>query len=244
MRKLLIIAALMVVGPFFASAQKAATYDPAGRWYLSVQGGPMYQRNENSFTYEYFKKPGKLITYQVAASIGYDFTSSFGLRGTVEYGQNRSAANYWETAAKGVYAYEFKNISAFVDGVLNFNGLNVTQRGFAPKVYAGLGYAHTFNFVKPDDFGTPYSQTWQGPFHPWQDICEKNHVFGFRVGGIFEYDFLNGLGLFADIAGEAYTDWFNGLEPDEIDHTQGTGYAGFPFDLRVNIMFGITYRFK
>ena len=238
------MAALLMAGSIAASAQVQSPFNPAGRWYISVQGGPMYQRNENSFVYEYNDVGGKLITYQAEATLGYDFTQTFGIRGSVEYGLNRGCANYWQTAAKGFYAYDFKNISAFVDGVLHFNGLNLVRRGFAPKIYMGIGLGHTFGFSKPDSYGTPHHDSWQGPFHPWQDVTEKNTVFGFRFGGILEYDLPSGIGFFGDLCGEAYTDRYNGLIPEDADHQAGTGYAGFPLDLRLTLFVGVTYRFR
>ena len=52
-----------------------------------------------------------------------------------------------------------------------------------------------------------------------------------------------GSGIFSDLCGEAYTDMFNGLRPAERDHTAGTGYAGFPFDLPASPRLGVLYRF-
>ena len=247
MRKLLILAALLVSCTFAAKAQSKSEFDPAGRWIISIMGGPMYQRNENSFVYEYRHMGQKLITYSVGAAVGYDFTSSFGLRGVVEYGLNRGCANYYQTSARGFYPYNFKNVSGFVDAMMHFNGLNAITRRFAPKAYAGIGVAHTFGFDKPSGYGdeNPGGGIWSEKFHPWQRIYESNMTFGFRLGGILEYDFASGIGLFADLCGEAYTDMFNGLAPNEEDHeAQGKGYAGFPLDLRLTLSFGITYRFR
>ena len=64
-----------------------------------------------------------------------------------------------------------------------------------------------------------------------------------RAGAIAEFNFKGGFGIFADLCGEAYTDMFNGLRPFEFDHTAGTGYAGFPFDLRASLSLGVLYRF-
>ena len=48
MRKLLAICAALILGASVLSAQE---FNPTGRWYVSLQGGPMYQSNENTFAY-------------------------------------------------------------------------------------------------------------------------------------------------------------------------------------------------
>ena len=226
MRKFLAICAALILGASVLSAQE---FNPTGRWYVSLQGGPMYQSSENTFAYRWEKVGNKLFTYTAAAAAGYDFNETWGLRGSVSFGQNRSAANY-KQSHNMFYPYDFKNISGFCDLTLNFNGLNAIERGFAPKLYGGIGLGHSFGFSKPTGYGEPRTVAWQ--------------VFGFRAGAIAEYNFKGGFGIFADLCGEAYTDWFNGLEPDEIDHTAGTGYAGFPFDLRASLSLGVLYRFR
>lgn len=249
MRKLLTISAALIFGASVLCAQEAAPYNPSGRWYVSVQAGPMYQSNENAFSYRYNNKGGKLFTYQAAASVGYNFNEIYGLRGSFGYALNRSACNTVQTAAHGFYPYDFKSISGFLDVTLDLNGLNAVERAFSPKLYGGIGMGHTFGFSKPTGYGTPKSDiAWEkdNPFHPWQDVSVKNNAFGFRFGGIAEYDFRSGLGLFADLCFEAFTDRFNGLQPYEIDNTgpgNGKGIAGFPFDLRLSLLCGLVYRF-
>ena len=242
MRKLLTFSAALILGASLLSAQD---FNPAGRWYVSVQGGPMYQSNENAFAYRWEGYGSKLLTYTAAASVGYDFNETWGLRGSLGYGLNRSAGNYKQSHDR-FYPYDFKSLSGFADLVLNFNGLNVVDRAFAPKLYAGVGLGHSFGFSKPTAYGRQRDIDWAADrkFHPWQAIDESNYVFGFRFGAIAEYNFKGGFGVFADLCGEAYTDWFNGLEPNEIDHTAGTGYAGFPFDLRASLSVGVLYRFR
>ena len=244
MRKLLAVCAALILGASLLSAQE---YNPSGRWYVSLQGGPMYQSNENTFAYRWEKVGNKLFTYTAAAAVGYNFNETWGVRGSVSYGLNRSAGNYKQSHDM-FYPYDFKNISGFADLVLDFNGLNVIERSFAPKLYAGMGLGHTFGFSKPtptpNGYGEPVTVAWAQKFHPWQYVKEKNNAFGFRFGAIAEFNFKGGFGIFADLCWEAYTDWFNGLEPDEIDHTAGKGYAGFPFDLRATCSLGVLYRFR
>ena len=242
MRKLLAFSAALILGASLLSAQE---YNPAGRWYVSVQGGPMYSSNENAFAYRWEGYGAKLVTYTAAAAAGYDFNDTWGLRGSVSYGLNRGAGNYSQSHNM-FYPYDFKNVSGFCDVVLNFNGLNAVEKAFAVKTYLGMGVGHSFGFSKPTGYGEQRTVAWQAEekFHPCQHVNERNTVFGMRAGVIAEYNFKGGFGIFADLCGEAYNDWFNGLEPDEIDHTAGTGYAGFPFDLRASLSLGVLYRFR
>ena len=241
MRKLLAFSAALILGASLLSAQD---FNPAGRWYVSVQGGPMYQSNENAFAYRWEGYGSKLLTYTAGAAVGYSFNETWGLRASATYGFNRSAGNY-KQSHNMFYPYDFKSISGFTDLVLDFNGLSAVERCFSPKLYTGVGLGHSFGFTKPAGYGKPNDGWPKGQkFHPWQQISEKNNAFGFRFGAIAEFNFKGGFGIFADLCWEAYTDMFNGLEPFEIDHTAGTGYAGFPFDLRATLSVGVLYRFR
>ena len=177
MRKLLAICAALILGASVLSAQE---FNPTGRWYVSLQGGPMYQSSENTFAYRWEGYGSKLLTYTAAVAAGYNFNETWGLRGSVSFGQNRGAGNYKQSHDR-FYPYDFKNISGFCDLVLDFNGLNAVERGFSPKLYAGIGVAHTFGFTKPKAYGVQRDGSWQDEekFHPWQHISEKNTVFGF-----------------------------------------------------------------
>lgn len=245
MRKLLTFSAALILGASALCAQEPSPYNPAGRWYVSVQGGPMYQSNENSFSYRYNNYGSKLITYDAAVSVGYNFDEIYGIRASVNYGLNRGACNTVQTSSHGFYPYNFKSIGGFVDFTIDINGLNAVDRAFSPKIYGGIGMGHTFGFTKPADYGSQRTVAWQAEekFHPWQHVNESNNAFAFRFGLIAEYNFTGGFGLFADLSLEAYTDRFNGLLPYEEDHTAGTGYAGFPFDLRIPLNLGVLYRF-
>jgi len=249
MRKLFTVSAALILGASLLCAQEAGTYNPAGRWYVSVQGGPMYQSNENSFSYRYNNQGGKLVSYDAAVSVGYNFNETFGIRASVDYGLNRGACNTVNTSAHGFYPYDFKSIGGFVDLTIDFNGLNAVERAFAPKIYGGIGMGHSFGFTKPEGYGSQRTVAWQKEekFHPWQHVYESNNAFAFRFGAICEYNFSFGLGLFADACLEAYTDRFNGLQPFEEDNAatgNGKGIAGFPFDLRFPLRLGVVYRFK
>lgn len=244
MKKISLIFAVLLFGTAALSAQNAFVGGHRA-WTFALQGGPMYSLHENHFSYRENDCAGKLITLQGSAVIGYEFTNALGFRVSVGYGDNRGAANTRNTSAHGFYPYDFRSVNAFLDVTLDLNGNYAIDRAFRPRLYAGVGFGHTFNFTKPTDYGT--QKTWPGwevdnPFHPWQDISVQNKVFGFRGGFIAEYDFTRSFGIFADLCGEAYGDQYNGLQPTQGDQNQDDGYAGFPFDLRASLSFGIIFR--
>lgn len=244
MKKLFLIFAVLFFGVATLSAQNAFVGGHRA-WTIALQGGGLYSINENGFSYRENGYGGKLFSLQGSAAIGYEFTEALGIRVSVGYGDNRSAANTRQTAARGFYPYNFRSINGFVDGTLDLNGNYDMETAFRPRLYAGIGVGHTFNFTKPTAYGTPKDNlTWEpyNPFHPWQDICEKNTVFGFRGGFIAEYDFVDWFGLYIDLGLEAYNDQYNGLQPTKEDQSQYQGYAGFPLDLRAMASFGIIFR--
>ncbi|MBQ1640664.1 MAG: hypothetical protein II051_05385, partial [Lachnospiraceae bacterium] len=86
-----------------------------------------------------------------------------------------------------------------------FNGLNDVKSAFEPKLYFGLGGAHTYalNPTADNAYFAKY-----GKFHPWQLTHDPNEVIGFRLGAIAQYNLPFGLGFYADLCGEAYIDVF------------------------------------
>lgn len=245
MKKLTSIFAILLFGVASLSAQNAFVGGHRA-WTIALQGGGLYSINENGFSYRENGYGGKLFTLQGSAAIGYEFTQALGVRISVGYGDNRSAANTRQTAEAGFYPYNFRSINGFVDGVLDLKGNYGWEMDFRPLFYLGVGVGHTFNFTKPTAYGTPKNSTWEkdNPFHPWQDIKQKNTTFGFRGGFIGEYDFTDVFGIFVDLGLEAYRDNYNGLQPSKEDQTAFTGYAGFPLDLRVMGSFGVIFRFN
>lgn len=244
MHKLFTICAALLIGATSLFAQKQSAFDPTGKFYVSVQGGPSFCISENAFSYKDNGAVMELIKPQLSCSFGYDFNKAFGLRANVGYGTNLSACNTNETAAHGFYPYSFKSLNYFVDAILQLNHVNNTWSAFCPKLYFGLGGAKTFGFSE-----VPFSKYDRSVdpsykrFHPWQEVNESNSVAAFRFGFIAEYNLPFGLGIFADVAGEAYTDNYNGLMPKDGDFDAFHGYAGFPFDLRGLVSLGVAYHF-
>ena len=208
---------------------KRSKRNHAGLCYISLQGAPVLNYYENSFAFSEFGQTGKMFTLQGALSFGYDFSEAVGARLQVAYGNDSGACNVRETSSGKFYPYTFQHVNLFIDGILNLAGRTGEATSFRPKLYFGVGGAHTFGF---SDSG-----------HPWQKVSSPNTVFGFRGGFITEYCWDSGFGLFADLCAEGYTDLYNGLQPSKEDQAKGPGYAGFPLDLRALASFGIVFHF-
>lgn len=201
----------------------------AGTIYISLQGGPVFNLYENAFSYRDNGRLAELFTPQGALSFGIDFSDVFGIRIMAEGGSDAGACNVRETSGGGFWPYRFYNADVFADAVLNLSGLAGRITRFRPKVYAGLGAAHTFAFT---DSG-----------HPWQKVSGSNTVPGFRGGFIAEFTGNSGFGVFLDLCGEAFSDMYNGLMPSAEDQKNYEGYGGFPLDLRCILSVGLVYHF-
>lgn len=231
MRKSATLMVALFLGAVSVFAQDR--YDYSGRWNASVQGGPLFSINENVHSFTGQGNTADLFTGQGSIAVGYDFNKAFGVRGWAGFAQNVSACNYKETVKKGDttrFPYKFKSINVFADAILNINEWAEEDSFFSPKVYAGFGFARTFNFTDAK--------------HPWQKPSDPNTSIGFRFGFIGEFDFTNGVGVFVDLCGEAYQDTYNGIHPETAAHEAREGYAGFPLDLRALASFGVIYHFK
>ncbi len=229
MRKIAVLLATLFVGAFSLSAQSPFNY--SGRWNISLSGGMLATVSENTFAYFEQGRGKEIFDLTGAIAVGYDFTGSLGMRVQASYGRNHSSSNVYQTNdGKALYPYQFQDVALFADAILNFNALADNFLPFSPKLYGGLGGACTFGFTDPH--------------HPFQTPCGFNIVAGFRAGVIAEWDFLSGLGIYADLGVEAFDDWYNGIRPYESEHATRQGYAGFPLDLAAKLQLGVIYHFK
>jgi len=250
MKKLSLLFVILLLGATSLPAQNIGN-TPDRPFRISVQGGPMYSRNENSFAYEYYASPFDLISWQFSGTIGYDFTNAFGLRLNVGYTNNNPAAgNVYETnigyvSTNGTddrfFPYTFKSVNGFVDAVLHLKGLKGPRTAFDPQLYAGLGLGYTYGLKATAE--NRYAAQNSGRIHPWQhdELTDPNFAAGMRLGFIAEYNFTDVFGIFADICGEAYGDNYNGMRPTGRFVDYLNGYAGFPFDLRGHVSLGLVF---
>lgn len=265
MKKVLLTFVLIALAiPSFAQDGR---FERAGKVNVSVMGGVSWSKNENSFGYSDFKMRGDLFKFNGQVAVGYSFTEAISGRVSIGYGKNPSAMNIRETydgtGKYNVFApYTFNSVSLFADAMVNLNGLGSGKYAFAPKIYVGIGGAHTSNFsepiierlsdknnkknihsVAPADSSTPTI----GDLHPrypkssmGETISTSNTAFGMRIGFITEYTFKSGFGIFADFCGEAFTEAFNGQHKLK---GSGKGKSDFPFDLRASASLGVIMHF-
>ena len=225
MKKALCMALCAIVaGGVGLHAQKRTPIEK--HWSLGLDAGLIVSLNENSFSYARNHQVGGLLTLHKGIQAGYDFTAPFGIRASLAWDRNAGACNVQETGNKqGFYPYKFSSLNGFVDFMLGFRKSEKTL--FCPKLYLGIGGAYTFNYT---DSG-----------HPWQKVDDPSGAFGMRLGAIFEWRLSPVIGLQLDLCGEAYTDHYNGLEPNKGDQSKVEGYAGFPLDLRGIASVGILF---
>ena len=201
-------------------------------WFISLQAGPNYSMNENTWTYTDPKVGNKshldLLSPQIQLSLGHFFTPVLGWRLSAAYAGNKSAMNHNETTAAGFYPYNFKSVSAFADLLVGLSRRDVQDRHWFWTLFGGLGYAHGFDFT---DAG-----------HPWQTTTDAwkipSDAFGMRGGLNLEYMFNNGLGFMLEGGAEAFTDGFNGMNPHI--HKDAND-VNFPLDVRPVVTLGVAY---
>lgn len=229
MRKIAVCLATLFVGASSLFAQ--SPFDYSGRWNVSLSGGMLATVSDNTFGYFEHGRGKEIFDLTGSFAVGYDFTGSLGMRVQASYGRNHSSSNIYQTGnGKDLWPFQFQNVSMFADAILNLGALAENYLPFSPKLYGGLGGAYTFGFTDPK--------------HPFQNPHDKNLVIGIRAGVIAEWDFLSGLGIYADLGIEGFDDWYNGIRPSEPDHAEKLGYAGFPLDLAAKLQLGLIYHFK
>lgn len=224
---------LFLTGPgFSASAQK-----PELPWHVAFRAGIVGNVYENVGSYLDHKKVFNLITPSFGITAGYDFTEAFSLRMTLSSDANAGACNSKESGGL-FYPYRFSSLNVFADAMLNLSR-RARARSFVPKLYVGLGYAHTFNFTKKFEGTHP----WANMYGELPHVVLNNHVMGFRAGFLLEYLLTPEVGILMDLCGELYTDLYDGLQPARADQDQFSGYGGFPFDARGILTLGLAYHF-
>lgn len=184
------------------------------RWYFSFQAGPAYSPAEYQDSYFANGKGFDALSWHGALAFGYNFNDAWDLRISGVYGYNAGALSPYN----GFYPHRYHAAELFADVILNYNALAEYNTAFNVKTYAGIGGAYTFGFTEVN--------------HPYQVLDSPNLCPGIRVGGILEYDYKSGFGLFFDLGAEAFTDWYNGHESD-----------GFPVEFVFKLSFGLIYHF-
>jgi outer membrane protein OmpA-like peptidoglycan-associated protein len=141
-----ILSCLMLVAGLTASAQEqkgATEYVFEPHWYLQVQPlGVQYTLGETKF--------GDLLSYNVQAAIGRQFTKLWGARLAVNAWQSKGGSDYKYVTYNGQSSvnWKYNYIAPTIDGTLNLSNLVC---GFNPKrvfnlsAFAGVGLNFSWN---------------------------------------------------------------------------------------------------
>jgi outer membrane protein OmpA-like peptidoglycan-associated protein len=131
-----ILSCLMLVAGLTASAQEqkgTTEYVFEPHWYVQVQPlGVQYTLGERDF--------GDLLSYNVQAAVGRQFTKLWGARFAVNAWQSKGGSKY-ETYNKE-YGWKWKYVAPSIDGTLNLSNLIAgfnPNRVFNLTAFAGLG---------------------------------------------------------------------------------------------------------
>ena len=131
-----ILSCLMLVAGLTASAQEqkgTTEYVFEPHWYVQVQPlGVQYTLGERDF--------GDLLSYNVQAAVGRQFTKLWGARLAVNAWQSKGGSKY-ETYNKE-YGWKWKYVAPSIDGTLNLSNLIAgfnPNRVFNLTAFAGLG---------------------------------------------------------------------------------------------------------
>ena len=131
-----ILSCLMLMGVLSVSAQEqkgTTEYVFEPHWYVQVQPlGVQYTLGERDF--------GDLLSYNVQAAVGRQFTKLWGARFAVNAWQSKGGSKY-ETYNKE-YGWKYKYVAPSIDGTLNLSNLIAgfnPNRVFNLTAFAGLG---------------------------------------------------------------------------------------------------------
>ena len=207
---------------------------------ISVRGGAIANVHENVRSYFRNGVASGIVTSGFAVDGMYEFTDLFGTRLSISTAKNAGACNSQEVGG-GFYPYFFRSVNVFADGMIHFG---TPYDVFSSRIYAGLGYAHTYGIVEEIRYGvTDWPHPWATPEKSLPYTKEPNNIFGFRFGYLGEWHVTPEVGVLVDVCGEFYTDMYDCLMPSWSEHEPYKGYAGFPFDMRYIVSLGIANHF-
>ena len=108
-------------------------YEYGKRWYVSLQGGPVYFNGDWSHIFREYE--GEWLTPVMpafGASLGYSVVNGHELRLTAIYGKKK--ATCISTNYNMLFPYTFHSVSLFADYVLAVRELGETFYPFSPKL--------------------------------------------------------------------------------------------------------------
>ena len=216
-----ILSCLMLMAGLTASAQEqkgTTEYVFEPHWYVQVQPlGAQYTLGEIGF--------GDLISYNVQAAVGRQFTKLWGARFAVNAWQSKAGSKY-EIANKQ-YDWSWKYVAPSIDGTLNLSNLIAgfnPNRVFNLSAFAGIGLNIGFSNDKAADANAAIKAAMTPAYEPLAYLWDgtKVRLFGqFGLNGDFKINdnWSVGLELSANTLNDKYNskkagnwDWyFNAL---------------------------------
>jgi len=216
-----ILSCLMLMAGLTASAQEqkgTTEYVFEPHWYVQVQPlGAQYTLGEIGF--------GDLISYNVQAAVGRQFTKLWGARFAVNAWQSKAGSKY-ELANKQ-YDWSWKYVAPSIDGTLNLSNLIAgfnPNRVFNLSAFAGIGLNIGFSNDKAADANAAIKAAMTPAYEPLAYLWDgtKVRLFGqFGLNGDFKINdnWSVGLELSANTLNDKYNskkagnwDWyFNAL---------------------------------
>lgn len=213
--------------------------DQVQNTFISLYGGLSLSMGENTRFTNFFS----VTRPSFKVSVGRFFYPQFGLRGSIEYLNQRGRAE-WEVAQildkEGVMDgnYNFSMASVFLDGLVNFHNVfwkYRDDRRFNLIGYFGLGAFYTFGFDKDKLAFLADPVTKDGVHHPtWAYNVDGDPHFYFagHAGLIATYMLNDAWDISFDVSFNGTDDAYNGIRFRRV------------YDTYVNVMAGFSYHIK
>jgi len=205
----------MLVAGLTASAQEqkgTTEYVFEPHWYLQVQPlGAQYTLGEIGF--------GDLISYNVQAAVGRQFTQLWGARLAVNAWQSKAGSKY-ELANKQ-FDWSWKYVAPSIDGTLNLSNLIAgfnPNRVFNLSAFAGLGLNIGFSNDKAADADAAIKAAMTNAYEPLAYLWDgtKVRLFGqFGLNGDFKINDNWSVGL--EISANTLNDKYNSKKAGNWD---------------------------
>lgn len=198
--------------------------------FISAHVGLSLSMSENTRFTNFFA----VTRPSIRLSVGKFFYPQFGLRGSIEYLNQRGRIN-WELAqvcekdGSGYNGnYDFSMVCAFLDGMVNFHNVfwkYRDDRRFNLYGYFGLGAFYTFGFDKK--ILEHHDQA-----HGYHVDPKSYFYFAGRGGLMAAYQITDALDINLDISFNGTDDAYNGVRFRRV------------YDTYVDVMAGLTYHIK
>ena len=242
--KKVLMSCLMLAAAMTASAQEeqkgTTEYVFQPHWYIQLQGGAQYTTGETDFS--------DLLSPNVQAAIGYQFSKAVGARLAVNAWQGKAGYQEEVTKYAGDCNYKYTYFAPGID--VTFNLSNIIA-GFNPKRVVSFGafLGGGLNFRSACDDAAAVSQklaTYRPSFASWTPMYENESAtmpYG-RIGLTLDFKLSDAVSLGIEAQGNITGDKYNFKDAGNPD-----SYINVLAGLKINLgkgdgVFGRTYSTK